>query len=122
MIHFRTSQVVLVVKNPPAAADRLRDAGLIPGSGGSPGGGHGNSTPVFLPAESHGQRNLVGYCSWGHKGLDMTEVTAGTQNSFDMGASSDQEMFVSKEIQIPGIIHYHISPISIKFALLSFVR
>ena len=23
----------------------------------------------------HGQRNLVGYSSWGHKELDMTEVT-----------------------------------------------
>ena len=32
-------------------------------------------TPLFLPGESHGQRNLVGYCPWGHKELDMTEVT-----------------------------------------------
>ena len=23
-------------------------------------------TPVFLPGESHGQRNLVGYSPWGH--------------------------------------------------------
>ena len=23
--------------------------------------------PVFLPGESHGQRSLAGYCSWGHK-------------------------------------------------------
>ena len=23
-------------------------------------------TPVFLPGESHGQRNLEGYCPWGH--------------------------------------------------------
>ena len=38
------SQVVLVVKNPPANAGDLRDMGLflIPGSGSSPGGGHGN--------------------------------------------------------------------------------
>ena len=43
MIHIVASQVVLVVKNPPANADRLRDAGLIPGSGRSPGGRHGNS-------------------------------------------------------------------------------
>ena len=35
------SQVVLVVKNPPANAGDLRDAGLIPGSGKSTGGGHG---------------------------------------------------------------------------------
>ena len=33
---------MLVVKNPPASAGDIRDAGLIPGSGTSPGGGHGN--------------------------------------------------------------------------------
>ena len=31
----------LVVKNPPANAEDLRDVGSIPGSGRSPGGGHG---------------------------------------------------------------------------------
>ena len=36
------SQVVLVVKNPPANAGDARDTGSIPGSGRSPGGGHGN--------------------------------------------------------------------------------
>ena len=35
--------VVLVVKNPPVNAGDLRDMGLIPVSGRSPGGGHGNS-------------------------------------------------------------------------------
>ena len=29
-------------------------------------------TPVFLPGESQGQRNLVGYSPWGHKELDTT--------------------------------------------------
>ena len=37
------SQVVLVVKNLPANAGDKRDVGSIPGSGRSPGGGHGNS-------------------------------------------------------------------------------
>ena len=32
-------------------------------------------TPVFLPGESHGQRNLEGYSPWGHKELDMTKAT-----------------------------------------------
>ena len=31
-----------MVKNPPASAGDVRDAGSIPGSGRSPGGGHGN--------------------------------------------------------------------------------
>ena len=34
--------MALVVKNPPANAGDLRDIGLIPGTGRSPGGGHGN--------------------------------------------------------------------------------
>ena len=37
----RVSQVVLVVKNPPANAGNIRDAGWIPGLGRSSGGGHG---------------------------------------------------------------------------------
>ena len=36
------SQLVLVVKNPPATAGDLRDESLIPGSGRFPGGGHEN--------------------------------------------------------------------------------
>ena len=39
---MRASQVVLVVKNPPPSAGYIRDTGLIPGSGKSPGGEHGN--------------------------------------------------------------------------------
>ena len=31
------------------------------------------STPVFLPGESHGQRSLAGYSPWGHKELDTVE-------------------------------------------------
>ena len=32
-------------------------------------------TPVFLPGEFHGQRNLVGYSPWGRQesDMDMTE-------------------------------------------------
>ena len=33
----------------------------------------GHPTPVFIPGESHGQRNQVGYSPWGHKELDTTE-------------------------------------------------
>ena len=32
-------------------------------------------TPVFLPGESHGQRNLAGYCPKGHKDSDKIAVT-----------------------------------------------
>ena len=39
---LRASQVAPVVKNPPANAGDVRDMGSIPGSGRSPGEGHGN--------------------------------------------------------------------------------
>ena len=34
---------------------------------------HWQPTPVFLPRESHGLRNLVGWCPWGCKELDMNK-------------------------------------------------
>ena len=40
--YMGASPVVLVVKNPPANAGEIRDSGLIPGWGRSPGGWHGN--------------------------------------------------------------------------------
>ena len=74
VFHGGASQVGLVVKNPPASAADIRHAGLIPGSGRSPGGGHGNPLQLFLPGESHGQRSLVGYSPQDLKELDTTEV------------------------------------------------
>ena len=29
---------------------------------------------VFLPGESHGQKNLMGYSPWGHKTSNRTEA------------------------------------------------
>ena len=43
----RASQVALVVKNLPAKAGEVRDAGSIPGSGRSPREGHGNPLWYF---------------------------------------------------------------------------
>ena len=40
------------------------DLGLIPRSGRIPWRRKWQPTPVFLPGESHGQRNLAGYKSW----------------------------------------------------------
>ena len=55
-----------MVKNPPVSAGDIRDMGLIPVLGRSPGGRHGNP-PVFLIGESHCQRSLAGYSPWGLK-------------------------------------------------------
>ena len=53
-------------------AGDIRDASSIPGSGRSPGGRKGQSTPIFLPKKLHGERSLAGYGPWrcraGHTG------------------------------------------------------
>ena len=41
-ISLITSQVVLVLKNPPASEGDVKDSGSITGLGRSPGGGYGN--------------------------------------------------------------------------------
>ena len=64
-----------VVKKLPANAGDTRDAGLIPGSGRSPGEGHGNPLQYSWPGESHGQSSLAGYSPWGRKVSDTTEHT-----------------------------------------------
>ena len=65
--------MALAVKNLPANAGDIRDAGLIPGLGRSPGGGRGNPLQCSCLEDPHGQRSLVGYSPWGHKELDTTE-------------------------------------------------
>ena len=68
------SQVVLVVKNPPANAGVIRGTGLIPGSGRSPGGGHSN--PLHYPCL---ENPMNGGAWWAavHRvtELDLTEAT-----------------------------------------------
>ena len=70
-----TSQVELVVKNLPASSADIRNMGLIPEVGRSPGEGNGHLLQYSCLEDPHGQRNLVGYRPCGHKELDMTEVT-----------------------------------------------
>ena len=62
-----------MVKNPPANAGDIRDAGSIPGLGKSLGERHGNPLKYSFPGESHGKRSIAGYNPWSHKELDMTE-------------------------------------------------
>ena len=71
----RAFWVALVVKNPPANAGDIRDVGLIPGSGRSPGGVYGNPLQYSCLKNPHGQRSLLGYSPQGHKGLDTIEAT-----------------------------------------------
>ena len=51
---------------------RHKRVGLIFGSGKIPWRRKWQPTPVFLPGESHGQRSLLGYSTWGCKKSDVT--------------------------------------------------
>ena len=62
-------------EEPACGAGDTRDTGLIPESGRSPGGGHGNPLQYSRLENCHGQRSLVGCSPWGREELDMTEAT-----------------------------------------------
>ena len=55
--------MALVIKNLPANTGDIRD----PWVGKIPWRRAWQPTPVFLPGESHGERSLADYNSWGHK-------------------------------------------------------
>ena len=67
------------------------DPASIPGLGRFPWWRAWQLTPVFLPIESLGQRNLAGYSKWDSKESDMTEITEHTaptspeENSLALG-------------------------------------
>ena len=50
-----------VVKNPPASAGDVKRHNFDPWVGKIPWRRTWQPTPIFLPRESHGQRNLAGY-------------------------------------------------------------
>ena len=54
-------------------AGAASDAGLIPGLGRSPRGGHGNPLKYFCLENPQRQRSLESCSSSGHKELDTTE-------------------------------------------------
>ena len=63
-----------MVKNPPANAGDIREAGST--LGGEDPLEEGTATHSSLLAwRSHGQRSLAGHSPQGHKESDMTEVT-----------------------------------------------
>ena len=66
-----------MVQNLPANAGDIRDTGSIPGSGRSPGEGHGNPLQYSCLENPHGQRteDPGGVQTMGFKELDMTEAT-----------------------------------------------
>ena len=70
-----SSQVVLVIKNPPANAGDIRDAGSVPGLERSARGDHGNPLQ-YSCLENHVDRGACGgYSPQSHKKSDTTEAT-----------------------------------------------
>ena len=93
------TRVALVVKNLPANAGDMRDAGLTPGLGRSPGGGNGNPLQYSCLENPHGQRSLAGYSPWCHKEVDMTELLSkhsdGSARLVGRGCSHDPDSVVT---------------------------
>ena len=65
------------------SACNARDPGLILGSGRSPG--EENGYPLQCSGEFHGQRSLVGYYPWGHKGRKESDDRATNTFTFKVG-------------------------------------
>ena len=63
-----------MVKNLLANTGVIRDIGLITGSGRSPGGRHVNLLHYSCLENSHGQKRLEDYGSYGCKESDITEA------------------------------------------------
>ena len=98
IIHLWASQVALGVKNSPANAGDTGDAGWIPESERSPGGGNGQPTPVFLPGEFPWTEELGGLWSMGSHGLDMTEHLSTDEHPSFYSLSIDINVFVTSSL------------------------
>ena len=62
-----------MVENPPVSVEQIRDGGLIPGLGRSPGGGHGHPLQ-YSCLENLMDRGALWATVHGVAELDMTEV------------------------------------------------
>ena len=60
---------------------------------------------VFLPGESHGWRGLVGYCSWGHKELDMTERLNNNNNNILLNSGKLKAFPHDKDAHLPHLFN-----------------
>ena len=80
--------MALVVKNPPANAGDVRDVGLIPGLGRSPGGGHGNPLQ-YSSLENPMDRGACWATVLGLQGVGP-EATQHTTPSVDVSTGTGQ--------------------------------
>ena len=76
--HKGLPSLALVVKNPPANAENVREEGLVPVSGRSSGGGHSNTLQYSCLENPMDRGDWRATVQVGHKDLDKTEVTEHT--------------------------------------------
>ena len=62
-------------KEPACQCSRCKRLGFDPWIGKIPQRRAWQTTPVFFPGESYGQKGLVGYSPYSHTELDMIEAT-----------------------------------------------
>ena len=67
---IRALQVALVVKNPPASAGEVGDAGSIPGWARSLEKAMAAHSSILNPMD----RSLEGYSPWGHKRSETSDL------------------------------------------------
>ena len=66
---------------------KCRRCGLDPWVGKIPWRRKWQPTPVFLPEESHGQKNLADYSPWGHKSQTEPSDSSHTPELVELGSS-----------------------------------
>ena len=83
--HLNLLESVLGGSDGKESTCKAGDLGSIPRLGRSPRRGYHNPLQYSCPENSHRQRSLAGYSSWGRKESDMTETTENTHCRFYTG-------------------------------------
>ena len=95
-----------MLKNPPASAGDIKDAGSIPGLGRSPGGGHGS--PLHIPAwripwtEEPGRQQSMGVAESRTQLSDLAQSASGVSIHTGAGRLSHEGLSPLLWISSPG--------------------
>ena len=88
----------------PGVSDGKESARQCRRYGFDPWRGKWQSTPVFLPGESHGQRSLMGYSPWGRKSRTLSDYKGAIITSLDLLATSPHPQ-VQVQVQVQLLSH-----------------
>ena len=94
----KASQVALAVKSSPSNAGDLRDKGLTPGSGGSPGEGHGSplQDPCLENPTYRGAHRVPQSCTYAAGG-DVDVIRDGVSSELNEGRGFSHDLFRAPE-------------------------